>query len=166
MSGSRSGWRDPGQKSDMTSATDISEFLPGTDCGRCGCRCAEFAELLVQRQLVPEDCPVLKEPDYAGFIEALYELLGSAPAAAPGMSIEADKCNGCGICVAMCEYHLGNCPAARLGLGPRPADRVVFQVVNGVVHVQHQELCTRLIQAAEKCSKCAEFCPTGAITLF
>jgi ferredoxin len=27
-----------------------------------------------------------------------------------------------------------------------------------------QELCVRMVQAAEKCSKCAENCPTGAIT--
>jgi ferredoxin len=149
----------------MATPPEILEFLPGTDCGQCGLACAEFAELLLQRQLAPEDCPVLHEPDYAGFIEALHELLGPA-AAAPGMSIDPEKCNGCGICVAMCEYHLGNCPAARLGVGPRPQDRMVFRVINGVARVAHQELCTRLIQAAEKCSKCAEYCPTEAITLF
>jgi len=39
-------------------------------------------------------------------------------------------------------------------------------VVNGTVVVVHQELCTRLVQAAEKCSKCAQYCPTEAIELF
>jgi Na+-translocating ferredoxin:NAD+ oxidoreductase RNF subunit RnfB len=143
---------------------EILEFLPGTDCGQCGVSCREFAEFLLKGELTPGDCPVLQEPDFAGFIEALQELLGPVTVA-PGMSIDLEKCNGCGICVTMCEYHLGNCAEARLGRGPRPGDQVVFKVVNGQVVVLHQELCTRLVQAAEKCNKCGDHCPTGAITL-
>jgi len=149
----------------MATAEEILEFLPGTDCRQCGRSCAEFAELLLARELTPADCPVLHEPDYAGFIEALHALLGSLAVAA-GMRIDPEKCNGCGICVAMCEFHLGNCDAARLGKGPRPQDQVVFHLVNGMVVMVHQELCTRLVQAAEKCSKCATYCPTDAIELF
>jgi ferredoxin len=149
----------------MATAAELLEFLPGSDCRQCGVSCAEFAELLLGRETAPEDCPVLHEPDYAGFIEALHELLGPAAATA-GMRIDPEKCNGCGICVAMCEFHLGNCAAARLGQGPRFQDQVVFHVVNGTVVVVHQELCTRLVQAAEKCSKCAQYCPTEAIELF
>jgi ferredoxin len=148
----------------MATAEELLEFLPGTDCRQCGVSCAEFAGLLLSREQPPEDCPVLHEPDYAGFIEALHELLGSVAAA--GMRIDSDKCNGCGICVAMCEFHLGNCDAARLGKGPRPQDQMVFHVINGTVVVVRQDLCTRLVQAAEKCSKCAEYCPTDAIELF
>jgi len=149
----------------MASVEDILEFLPRTDCGQCGMDCAGFAGFLLSRELNPGDCPVLHEPDFAGFIEALYELLGPAPAAPPGMQIDGDRCNGCGICVAMCEYHLGNCPEARLGKGPQGADGVVFHIVNGTARVVHQEFCTRLVQAAEKCSKCSEHCPSEAITL-
>jgi ferredoxin len=43
---------------------------------------------------------------------------------------------------------------------------VVFHMVNGTAMVVHQEFCTRLVQAAEKCSKCAQYCPTDAIELF
>jgi ferredoxin len=150
----------------MAGVEELLEFLPRTDCGRCGLTCAQFAGFLLSRDLAPEDCPVLHEPDYAGFIEALRELLGPAEAPpAPGMDIDPEKCNGCGICVAMCEYHLGNCPEARLGKGPRPQDQVVFRIVNGAAVVACQELCARLIQAAEKCAKCADHCPTGAITV-
>jgi Na+-translocating ferredoxin:NAD+ oxidoreductase RNF subunit RnfB len=148
----------------MATAAEILEFLPGSDCGQCGASCAAFALVLLAREAAPEDCPVLHEPDYAGFIEALHELLG--PPAAAGMRIDPEKCNGCGICVAMCEFHLGNCDAARLGTGPRLQDQVVFHMVNGTVVVVRQELCTRLVQAAEKCSKCAQYCPTEAIELF
>jgi ferredoxin len=148
----------------MATVEELLDFLPGTDCGRCGLNCREFADHLTRGELSPGDCPVLHEPDFAGFIEALQELLGPVAAAAPAMSVDGEKCNGCGICVTMCEYHLGNCAEARLGRGPRPADAVIFKVVNGTVVVLHQELCARLIQAAEKCAKCADHCPTGAIT--
>ncbi len=148
----------------MAGVEELREFLPGTDCGECGVTCLEFAARLLERTAVPEDCPVLHTPDYAGYIEALHELLGAAAAAPPAMHIDPEKCNGCGICVAMCEHHLGNCPEVRLGRGPRPQDQVVFHVVNGTVVVVHQELCVRMLQAAEKCSKCAENCPTEAIT--
>jgi ferredoxin len=150
----------------MAEVKDLIEFLPGTDCRLCGLTCAEFAAFLRSRELAPEDCPTLHEPEYAGFIEALHELLGPIPTAAPGMQVDGEKCNGCGICVAMCEYHLGNCDEARLGKGPRPQDRLVFRVVNGTVVVVRQDLCTRLVQAAEKCNKCADHCPLDAITLF
>ncbi len=151
----------------MATVEEVKEFLPGTDCRQCGLTCAEFAAHLLRRELAPEDCPVLREPDYAGFIEALQELLGKAEAApAPGMKIDGEKCNGCGICVAMCEYHLADCPEARLGKGPRPGAKMVFHIVNGTAVVVRQELCTRLVQAAEKCNKCADHCPTEAITLF
>jgi CO dehydrogenase/acetyl-CoA synthase gamma subunit (corrinoid Fe-S protein) len=106
----------------LATVDEILEFLPGTDCGQCGLTCRDFAALLGTRELAPADCPVLHEPDFAGFIEALQELLGPEAAAAPGMSIDQEKCTGCGICVTMCEYHLGNCNEARLGRGPRPGD--------------------------------------------
>jgi ferredoxin len=149
----------------MATVDELLEFLPGTDCGQCGRSCAEFAGSLLAREAAPEDCVVLHELDYAGFIEALHELLGPV-VAVPGMRIDPEKCNGCGICVVMCEFHLANCEAARLGKGPRREDRVVFHMVNGTAVVVHQELCTRLVQAAEKCSKCALYCPTEAIELF
>jgi Na+-translocating ferredoxin:NAD+ oxidoreductase RNF subunit RnfB len=151
----------------MPNLEEVREFLPNLDCRQCGLTCAEFAELLLSRDQSPEDCPVLHEPDFAGFIEALHEVLGLPEVReAAGMRIDPDKCIGCGICVAMCDFHLGNCADARLGKGPRPEETLIFHIVNGGVVVVHQEKCTRLLQAAEKCSKCAQHCPTGAITLY
>lgn len=151
----------------MPTVQEITDFLPNSDCGQCGLTCAEFAGFLLTHELAPEDCPVLHDPDYAGFIEALHELLGQPEVqSAAGMRIDLEKCIGCGICVAMCEFHLGNCTDARLGKGPRPQDTVIFHICNGGAVVVHQERCTRLVQAAEKCSKCQEYCPTKAITLY
>lgn len=151
----------------MPTSEEVLEFLPNLDCGQCGLTCAEFAGFLLSRELAPEDCPVLHEPDYAGFIEALHEILGEIQVQGPrGMQIDGARCIGCGICVAMCEFHLGNCLEARLGQGPRGADKVIFHIINGLAVVAHQERCTRVLQAAEKCSKCAQYCPTQAITLF
>ncbi len=151
----------------MPTKDELQEFLPNTDCRQCGLTCGEFADFLLTRELAPEDCPVLHEPDYAGFIEALHELLGPAETQTKGgMQIDPEKCLGCGICVAMCEFHLGNCADARLGQGPRGHEAIIFHIVNGAAVVVHQDRCTRLLQAAEKCSKCAEYCPTKAITLY
>ena len=36
---------------------------------------------------------------------------------------------------------------------------------NGTALVVRQDLCTRMVQAAQKCNKCADHCPMEAITL-
>ncbi len=73
----------------MLTSEEIQEFLPNLDCRQCGLTCVEFADLLLKQELAPEDCPVLHEPDYAGFIEALHELLGQPEV--PGGRRDADR---------------------------------------------------------------------------
>ncbi|MFP3869656.1 MAG: (Fe-S)-binding protein [Syntrophobacteria bacterium] len=144
----------------------VLEFLPRTDCQMCGMTCSEFADYLISGDLTPEDCPVLHEDQYAGHIEALKEVLASvAERAATGLVIEEEKCNGCGICVAVCEYNVANSQSGRLGRGPRKDEKVAIRVDNGCIKLVDESLCTRLIQVADRCTKCVDHCPTRAITL-
>ncbi|SMC20567.1 formylmethanofuran dehydrogenase, subunit G [Desulfacinum hydrothermale DSM 13146] len=144
----------------------IVECLPQTDCQMCGMTCADFAGFLLSGDLTTAECPVLQEPAYAEKAAALQELLASlARRAKSGHLIDVSRCNGCGICVIVCEYNLANSAACRLGKGPAADEKVALRVVNGQVVLADENLCTRLLQAADKCSKCQDHCPTQAIVL-
>lgn len=144
----------------------LSALLPGTDCGRCGMRCADFAGFLLTGDLTPADCPPLEDPVYATQRVELGELIAKlARRAKSGHLIDRDRCIGCGVCVVVCEYNLANCPACRFGKGPDPEAKVAIRVVNGCLVLADESLCTRLQAAADKCSKCQDHCPTQAIVL-
>lgn len=144
----------------------ILEQLPGTDCQMCGMSCADFAAFLLSGDLSPQECPVLQEEAYADRREALAALLESLKARAKsGHLIDPDKCNGCGICLIVCEYNMANDPESRRGKGPTKDAKVVLRIVSGRVVLADETLCTRLLQAADKCSKCQDHCPTQAIVL-
>jgi len=143
---------------------DILEFLPRTNCQKCGMTCAEFAEFLLSGDLSPSDCPVLHEQQWAGYIEALEEILAPLKQrASTGMVINPDLCNGCGICVSVCEYNTANSESGRLGKGPEWDEKVAIRVIDGVLVLADESLCTRTTQAADKCTKCKDHCPTNAI---
>lgn len=144
----------------------ILEQLPKTDCQMCGMSCADFASFLLSGDLSPQECPVLQEEAYVTQRAALEALLESLAARAKsGHLIDPDKCSGCGICLIVCEYHVANDPESRRGKGPARDAKVVLRIVNGRVVLADETLCTRLLQAADKCSKCQDHCPTQAIVL-
>ncbi len=144
----------------------IFELLPKTDCQMCGMTCADFAGFLLSGDLTPQECPTLQEDAYTVQREALAELLAQLAARAKtGHLIDRDKCSGCGICLIVCEYNAANDPESRQGKGPYAEAKVVLRIVNGRVVLADETLCTRLLQAADKCSKCQDHCPTQAIVL-
>ncbi|MGQ9749133.1 (Fe-S)-binding protein [Desulfosoma sp.] len=144
----------------------ILEHLPKTDCQMCGMTCADFAAFLLSGDLTPQECPLLQEDAYSAHREALAKILAELAARAKsGHLIDGDKCNGCGICLTVCEYNAANDPESRQGKGPYPNAKVVLRIVNGRVVLADETLCTRLLQAADKCTKCQDHCPTQAIVL-
>jgi len=145
---------------------DIYALMPGTDCQMCGMTCREFADFLISRDLRPEDCPVLQEEAYGSHLGELKELLGpEVEKEETGLIIDAEKCNGCGICVMVCEYNIANSSEVNLGRGPRSTDSVAITVENGRIRLVDPKRCTRTIQATDKCTKCKDWCPTQAIDL-
>ena len=61
------------------SPIEVYNFLPKTNCGECGeDGCMAFAVKLVNREVRPEDCPLLLKPEYKENYEKLKELLKPA----------------------------------------------------------------------------------------
>ena len=55
-------------------AEELSEFLPETDCGKCGfADCLSFAEALIEGQANPSGCPEL-EPEFAETLVSILAL--------------------------------------------------------------------------------------------
>ena len=145
---------------------EICRLMPGTDCQMCGMTCREFAGFLVSRDLKPEDCPVLQEEAYQSNLAELKEVLGpEVEKEETGLIIDPEKCNGCGICVMVCEYNIANSPEGNQGRAPRPNDSVAITIENGRIKLVDAKRCTRTIQATDKCTKCKDWCPTKAIDL-
>jgi ferredoxin len=145
---------------------EIYGLMPGTDCQMCGMTCREFVDFLVSGDLRPEDCPVFQEEPYRIRLEKLKELLGPAlEREETGLIIDREKCNGCGICVMVCEYNIANSSEVNLGRSPRPEDNVAIAIENGRIKLVDPKRCTRSIQVTDKCTKCKDWCPTKAIDL-
>ncbi|MDD2666764.1 MAG: acetyl-CoA decarbonylase/synthase complex subunit gamma [Methanocellales archaeon] len=55
---------------------DIYNYLPKTNCGECGEKtCMAFASQLIERAVKLEDCPTLKQPNFAEKYHSLKEML-------------------------------------------------------------------------------------------
>ena len=93
----------------------IYQYLPKTDCKKCGFSCMEFANHLIAESARPEDCPFLLEPEYAETLMKLHDLLGPEveKEVAGIFLIDQEKCNGC-LPPARAYIGKGCCPCASI----------------------------------------------------
>lgn len=146
---------------------EIYGLLPRTNCRQCGMTCMGFAAHLASLDIQPESCLPLAEEEYAGNLKALRDLLGpTLQKEITGLVIDEEKCNGCGICVAVCEVNVAESQAVAYGQGPLPDDHVALQVRNGKITLVDPYKCSRVSSSGPSCRACVDRCPYDAIELY
>jgi 4Fe-4S ferredoxin len=149
------------------SVYEIYNLLPKTNCRQCGNTCMAFASYLASRDVRPESCPPLMDEKFIENLKTLRELLGpEVEKQITGLVIDHEKCNGCGICVAVCEVNVAQSQAIACGRGPEPNDRIALQVRNGKIDLLDPYQCSRTSSNGPKCRACVDRCPFGAIELY
>ncbi len=147
------------------SVLDVYRLLPKTNCRKCGTVCMGFAAKLVAREVSPEDCPLLLEPEYRENLENLRRMLPKGEKEITGLLIDEEKCIGCGICVTVCEENIMLGDEIAHGKGGRYNDELVLLVVDGKVKLLNPKRCKRAFEPPEFCRACVDHCPTDAIEL-
>lgn len=145
---------------------DVYRLLPRTNCRQCGMVCMAFASALLMGKAKPEDCPPLVEDEkYAEAYQKLQEIFGDkGEREATGLSIDRNKCDGCGICAAVCEISLEKSQELANGKGPRRVESPVIAIVDGLITIKNPDACRRVVPDAPTCNACVDLCPTKALT--
>jgi len=149
----------------MANAMEIYQLLPKTNCKKCGrSTCMAFAVALLSREVVVDDCPPLKEPEFRTGYEKLSEMMAPVEGSAEtGLLVHEDKCFGCGNCVVACPVNVANDPHGT-GIGKAPTnDKVILRVEDGIVRTFNVQECRRFGENRIVCNLCIVTCPTEAI---
>lgn len=146
----------------------IYGLLPKKNCKECGLpTCMAFAVALIRREVAPADCTELLKSGWEvqlGQLRDLFLITGTLEKS--GLLIDSDKCNGCGDCVAACEFsNKKNRPGSSGGEARVNTDNQVLQVVNGVVKVVNWDRCLRTLDPPEYCRACESRCAFGVLEM-
>jgi len=126
-----------------------------------------FASKLMMGEAKIEDCPpLIEDPKYRSKLEGLRELLKPMlEARETGVTVDPDKCTGCGNCVVVCPANVAVDPEVGRGLSTT-SDDVVLRVEDGKIKIVKLENCRRLPPHRLDCRVCEQYCYTGAIKVF
>ncbi len=145
---------------------DVYRLLPRTNCRQCGMVCMAFASALLTGKAIPDNCPPLvNDESYAEAYQKLQEAFGKkGKREATGLSIDRDKCDGCGICAAVCEISLEQSQELAYGKGSRRIESPVIVIVDGLITIKNPDACRRVVPDAPTCNACVDLCPSKALT--
>ena len=145
----------------------IYNLLPRTNCRECGMTCMAFAAYLASLDVQPDSCPPLMKEEFAENLKTLRDLLGPRlEKSVTGLVIDSEKCNGCGICVAVCDVNVAQSKAIACGRAPGPGEKVSLQVKNGKVVLVDPYQCSRMSSSGPSCRACVDRCISNAIELY
>ena len=150
----------------MTSAMEIYQLLPKTNCKECNeSTCMAFAVALLSGSRQYTECPpLIKDDKYHNSRIKLEEILKPIQGAEEtGLIVHEEVCSGCGNCVVACPVNVANDPhGSGRGFGPTN-DKVIFRVIDGKVKAANIEECRRFGKNRIMCNACIDPCPTEAI---
>ena len=125
-----------------------------------------FATKLALGDVSPDDCPPLKEPEFANNLTKIQEMVAPMlTAEETGIKLDEEKCTGCGSCVVVCPVDVAAEPETSLGKAAMSED-TVFRIEDGLAKIINLEKCRRFPPDRLNCRVCEQYCCTDALEIW